>query len=161
MTLLELSNISKSFEAVQALREVSFDLQASEVHALVGENGAGKSTLIRIITGAIQPDRGAIRIEGTPAGHLTPGSAHAAGIAAVYQQPALFADLTIAENISLRLDRPSAVRRIPWQANRARARQLLQRINAQLDPDWEIGRLSVPQQQLVEIACGLAAGGRS
>src|SRR5208282_1006454 len=100
--LLQLSAVTKSFGAVRALKDISFDLQAGEVHALLGENGAGKSTLIKIITGAHQPDSGAIEIEGNRVEKLSPAAAHKLGIACIYQQPALFHDLTVAENIGLR-----------------------------------------------------------
>src|SRR3989440_10137977 len=99
--LLQLTSITKSFGAVRALKGVSFDLRAGEVHALLGENGAGKSTLIKVIAGAHQPDSGKIEINGKEAKHLTPASAHKLGIAAIYQQPALFPDLSVAENIGL------------------------------------------------------------
>src|SRR2546427_12486316 len=98
--LLSLSGIRKSFAGVQALRGVSFDLAPGEVHALVGENGAGKSTLIKIITGAEEPDSGIIELNGAIVGRLKPGVARALGIAAIYQQPALFPDLSVAENIA-------------------------------------------------------------
>src|SRR4051812_4793504 len=96
--LLRLSNITKSFGAVRALKGVSFELLPGEVHALVGENGAGKSTLNKIITGAHRPDGGTIQIDGAPVTHLQPASAHGFGIAAIYQQPALFPDLSVMEN---------------------------------------------------------------
>jgi rhamnose transport system ATP-binding protein len=158
--LLQLSNVSKSFEAVQALRNVNFDLCAGEVHALVGENGAGKSTLIKIITGAVQPDRGTIEMPGHANGRLTPASALRAGIAAIYQQPALFPDLTVAENMSLRLDKPSAGRRVRSKPDRVRARELLRQVGAQIEPTAEIRGLSMPQQQLVEIACAIGSRAR-
>src|SRR5258705_6066944 len=103
--LLQLSSITKSFGAVQALRGVSFDLQPGEVHALLGENGAGKSTLIKIITGAHAPDGGAMEIGGEMLAHLTPSRARALGIACIYQQPALFPDLSISANVALRLEK--------------------------------------------------------
>ena len=106
--LLQLSAVQKSFGAVRALKGVSFDLHAGEVHALLGENGAGKSTLIKIITGAHQPDGGAIIINGERVEKLSPGTSHKLGIACIYQQPALFPDLTVAENIGLRLENASA-----------------------------------------------------
>src|SRR6059058_6661416 len=112
--LLQLNKVTKSFGAVRALRGVSFDLRAGEVHALLGENGAGKSTLIKIITGAHQPDTGAIEIAGQRVRHLTPAAAHKLGIACIYQQPALFPDLTVAENIALRLETARPFRRIRW-----------------------------------------------
>src|SRR5881397_2380551 len=102
--LLQRTNVTKSFGAVRALRGVSFQLQAGDVHALLGENGAGKSTLIKLITGAHQPDSGTIQIGGHPVRHLTPAVAHKLGIACIYQQPALFPDLTVEENIGLRLE---------------------------------------------------------
>src|SRR5437867_13155104 len=100
--LLQLTSVTKSFGAVRALKGVSFDLRAGEVHALLGENGAGKSTLIKIITGAHPPDSGTIEIAGQPAARLTPAAAHKLGIACIYQQPALFPDLTVAEHLGLR-----------------------------------------------------------
>jgi rhamnose transport system ATP-binding protein len=103
-TLLRLSGISKAFAGVQALRGVSFDLEAGEVHALVGENGAGKSTLIKVIAGAHAPDEGSLEVQGRPVEDNDPVRARALGIAAIYQQPALFPDLTVAENIALGLE---------------------------------------------------------
>src|SRR5881409_1694549 len=103
--LLQLTSVAKSFGAVRALKGVSFDLRAGEVHALLGENGAGKSTLIKVITGAHQPDGGTLDINGRRVAHLTPAAAHKLGIACIYQQPALFPDLTVAENIGVRLEK--------------------------------------------------------
>jgi rhamnose transport system ATP-binding protein len=158
--LLQLSAVTKSFGAVRALKGVSFDLQAGEVHALLGENGAGKSTLIKIITGAHQPDGGAIEIEGGRVEKLSPATAHKLGIACIYQQPALFPDLTVAENIGLRLERANSFSRVNWKERRRRATELLRRIGADISPDAEIRSLSMPEQQLVEIACALGAGAR-
>ena len=159
-SLLRLEKIIKSFGAVRALKGVSFDLHAGEVHALVGENGAGKSTLIKIITGALQPDSGTIEIEGKAVEQLTPRSAHALGIAAIYQQPALFPDLSVAENIALALEKPAALHRVHWATRRARATELLQRVGAAIHPETEVRHLSMPEQQLVEIARALGAGAR-
>jgi rhamnose transport system ATP-binding protein len=158
--LLQLKNVTKSFGAVCALKSVSFDLRTGEVHALLGENGAGKSTLIKLIAGAHQLDGGTIFINGEPVAHLTPASAHKLGIACIYQQPALFADLTVAENIGLRLEPASPMRRVNWRERRTRAAQLLQRIGANISPEAEVRSLSMPEQQLVEIACALGAGAR-
>src|ERR1051326_9040653 len=158
--LLQLTNVTKSFGAVRALRGVSFDLRAGEVHVLLGENGAGKSTLIKVITGAHQPDGGTIEITGQPVRHLTPAAAHKLGIACIYQQPALFPDLTVAENIALRLESATVARRVDWPARRERAMKLLQRIGAEISPDATVRSLSMPEQQLVEIACALGAGAR-
>ena len=158
--LLALRGLAKSFGGARALRGVDFDLQAGEVHALLGENGAGKSTLIKIVTGAHTPDSGSISISGQAVAGLTPASARQLGIACIYQQPALFPDLTVAENIALRLEPPSALRRVDWTARRAHARGLLRRIGAAISPEAEVRSLSMPEQQLVEIACALGAGAR-
>src|SRR2546426_4160252 len=158
--LLQLTHVTKSFGAVCSLKGVSFDLQAVEVHALVGENGAGKSTLIKIITGAHQPDSGTIEIEGAPVRPLNPASTRACGIAAIYQQPALFPDLSVTENIALALESPSATRLVHWRERRNRAVELLKRVGADIAPESQVHELSMPQQQLVEIARALGAGGR-
>ena len=158
--LLELRQLAKSFGGARALRGVDFDLRAGEVHALLGENGAGKSTLIKIVTGAHQPDGGTITVGGESVSSLTPAAAHALGIACIYQQPALFPDLTVAENIGLRLETGSSLRRLDWAARTSRAGALLQRVGAHISPAAEVRSLSMPEQQLVEIACALGAGAR-
>jgi rhamnose transport system ATP-binding protein len=158
--LLQLRDITKSFQAVRALRGVSFDLWPGEVHALLGENGAGKSTLIKVITGAHQADGGTIEIEGKAITRLDPSSAKAMGIAAIYQQPALFPDLTVAENVALGLETPTVKSRIRWAERRSRAQELLKRIGAEIEPDTEVRKLSMPEQQLVEIARSMGAGAR-
>src|SRR6476659_2725646 len=98
--ILSASNVYKSYEGVHALSGVSFELRAGEVHGLIGENGAGKSTLIKIITGAVQPDSGTFEFGGQRVRNNSPALSKQSGIAAIYQQPALFPDLTVAENIS-------------------------------------------------------------
>ncbi|HUF82882.1 MAG TPA: sugar ABC transporter ATP-binding protein, partial [Burkholderiales bacterium] len=158
--LLELKRITKSFLDVKALRGVDFDLHAGEVHALLGENGAGKSTLIKVITGAHAPDGGEIVVEGEVVRSLSPESARRLGIACIYQQPALFPALSVEENIGLRLESARGWRRVDWAARRTRAMDLLGRIGAVIPPEKEVGQLSMPEQQLVEIACALGAGAR-
>ena len=96
---LRVSGISKHFEAVRALDDVSFEFAPGEIHALVGENGAGKSTLVGIITGLTVPDAGTLEINGTPVRFRNPMEARAGGVAAVYQDPNLFPHLSVAENI--------------------------------------------------------------
>jgi rhamnose transport system ATP-binding protein len=159
-TLLRLTAIRKAFAGVQALKGVSFELLAGEVHALVGENGAGKSTLIKVITGAHAPDEGTIEVQGRRVEHNDPVRARTLGIAAIYQQPALFPDLTVAENIALGLEPGGAWRRVRWGERRARAKRLLERIGAEIDPETAVRRLSMPEQQLVEIARALGADAR-
>src|SRR5690349_278325 len=108
--LLEARDVTKSYAGVHALRGASLAVRAGEVHALVGENGAGKSTLIKILTGAVRPDGGTIAIDGRVVAHQSPAAAKAAGIAAIYQQPALFPELTVAENLALGMERGGAWR---------------------------------------------------
>ena len=158
--LLRATNVAKAYAGVQALSSASLEVRAGEVHALVGENGAGKSTLIKILTGAVQPDSGEIALNGEPLRHLTPRSAKALGIAAIYQQPALFAELTVAENIALGVERTMRWGRVDWRARRRRAMELLERVGARIDPDADAGGLGMAQQQLVEIARALGAEAR-
>jgi rhamnose transport system ATP-binding protein len=158
--LLQLSDIRKSFGAVRALKGVSFDLQPGEVHALLGENGAGKSTLIKVITGAHSPDDGTLTVDGESLRSLTPSRARELGIACIYQQPALFPDLSVAENIGLRLKKTSAFAKVKHAEQRALALDLLKRVGAEISPDAEVCELSMPEQQLVEIACALGSGAK-
>jgi rhamnose transport system ATP-binding protein len=158
--LLRATDVAKAYAGVQALRSASLELRAGEVHALVGENGAGKSTLIKILTGAVQPDAGEISLLGEPLPRLTPRSAKALGIAAIYQQPALFPELTVAENIALGIERTGRWGRVDWRERHRRAEELLGRIGARIDPERDAGELSMPQQQLVEIARALGSEAR-
>jgi rhamnose transport system ATP-binding protein len=153
--LLEAIGIEKRYGGVRALKHVSFDLQAGEVHALVGENGAGKSTLIKVLTGAVQPDAGQVKLEGAAIEDNSPHRSKQLGIAAIYQQPAIFPDLTVAENIALVNEPGGLARSVDWGARRTMAKELMAAIGAEIDPDREAGTLSMPEQQLVEIAKAL------
>jgi rhamnose transport system ATP-binding protein len=135
-------------------------LERGEVHALLGENGAGKSTLIKVITGAHAPDSGELEVAGVRIDYFTPREAHRHGIACIYQQPALFPDLTVAENIALRLENPRAWHWVRRCSQSSRASELLLRIGADISPDREVRDLSMPEQQLVEIACAIGTGAR-
>lgn len=162
MPLLTVSAIRKSFAGVRALKGVSFDLAPGEVHALVGENGAGKSTLIKIMTGAVRADDGAMTV-GTSAvdlTHFTPALARERGVAVIYQQPALFPDLSVTENIAIALEAGPAWRLIHWRGRREQAVSLLARAGATFSPDRLAGSLSMPEQQLVEIARAIGANAR-
>jgi rhamnose transport system ATP-binding protein len=157
---LQARSITKSYAGIQALKGVSFDLHAGEVHALVGENGAGKSTLIKIITGAERRDSGELVVNGRAVPHMDPALARQLGIAVIYQQPALFPHLTVAENIAWTLEAPAIWRRVGWRARRARAAELLARVGSTLDPERLVETLSMPEQQLVEIARAIGADAR-
>jgi rhamnose transport system ATP-binding protein len=147
--------ISKSFGGVHALQDVHFEIYPGEVHALLGENGAGKSTLIKIITGVYQPDLGELFLEGQPIRFAGTREAQAHGIAAIYQEPSLFPDLDIAENI---LVGRQPMRRwgVDWKRMYQEAGALLRRLGLALDPRTKARELSVAQQQVVEIARALS-----
>src|SRR5579863_10152952 len=133
--LLEAQGVEKRYGGVRALKHVSFDLRVGEVHALVGENGAGKSTLIKVLTGAVQADAGTVALNGTVIHGNSPHRSRQLGIAAIYQQPAIFPDLTVAENIALVNEPGGLFRRVRWAARRARAKELIEAIGAEIDPD--------------------------
>lgn len=158
--LLEASEITKSFAGVRALRGVAFEVQAGEVHALIGENGAGKSTLIKIMSGAVRADSGMLRVNGEVIGENSPAIARALGIAVIYQQPALFPHLTVAENIALALEPAGNWRRVDWRVRERRAKELLARAGSMIQPDRLVATLSMPEQQVVEIAKAIGAEAR-
>ena len=158
--LLDAADIAKTYAGVRALKGVSFDLRAGEVHALVGENGAGKSTLIKIITGAERPDGGTLRVDGRDVPHMDPATSHGLGIAAIYQQPALFPHLTVAENVALALERGGLWQKVNWRRRREDAAALLARVGSTIDPARTVDTLSMPEQQIVEIAKAIGANAR-
>src|SRR3989442_9112809 len=145
--LLRATNIDKLYEGVHALKSASFELRAGEVHALIGENGAGKSTLIKIITGAVESDAGEIHLNGKTITHNSPRVAKQLGIAAIYQQPALFPELSVSENIAIGLEESSLWSRVDWRERRREASELLARIGAKVDPETDARDLAMPQQQ--------------
>jgi rhamnose transport system ATP-binding protein len=152
---LRVEHLSKSFDAVRALRDVSFDLAPGEVHALVGENGAGKSTLVGIVTGLLRPDTGGLWLDGEQVEFRSPLEARAAGVAAVYQDPNLFPHLSVAENI---FTGQYPLRR--GVVDRARMREdasaLLSRLGFEIDVDALVAGLTVAEAQFVEIARALS-----
>ena len=158
--LLRITDATKSYAGVRALGGASLTVHAGEVHALVGENGAGKSTLIKLLTGAVSADGGTIALDGEPVMMASPRAAKARGIAAIYQQPALFPELSVAENLALGTASQQQGWRVDWPARRQRATELLARVGARIDPDAEAGSLSMPEQQLVEIARAIGANPR-
>src|SRR2546428_8025040 len=161
--LLQLRGITKQFPGVLALDGVDFALTAGEVHALVGENGAGKSTLIKIISGVHQPDAGRIDYLGAPVTFPTPRAAADRGIAVIYQEIALFGDLSVLENLYvgayLRPLRTTG-RRVDWARMRACAQEVVASLGVELDLRAPVHRLSAAQQQLVEIARALLRDAR-
>src|SRR5688500_12024552 len=158
--ILQATSIAKSYAGVQALHGVSFDLRPGEVHALVGENGAGKSTLIKVITGAERPDAGSLRVSGETVPHMDPATSRRLGIAAIYQQPSLLPHLSVAENIALALEGEGFWRRVDWKQRGRDAAALLARVGSAIDPGRTVETLSMPEQQIVEIAKAIGANAR-
>ena len=159
-SILELSNISKSFSGVEVLHHVSFALRPGEVHALLGENGAGKSTLVKVITGVHQPDTGEIFLDGNQVHFRDTWETRQAGITAIYQELSLFPDLDVAENIFVG-DQPTAAGgRIDWRKLYKQAEELLTSLGVHLDLKQKARSLSIAQQQMVEIARAFSLNAR-
>ncbi|MEU2436120.1 sugar ABC transporter ATP-binding protein [Streptomyces rubradiris] len=158
--VLALKGVSKSFGAVRALRDVSLELLPGEAHALAGENGAGKSTLIKTLAGVHRPDAGQVLLDGEPVVFHGPGDARAAGIAVIHQEPTLFPDLSVAENIFMGRGPTRALGRIDHKATREATAALMRRLGVGLDPERPARGLSIADQQLVEIAKALSSDAR-
>jgi rhamnose transport system ATP-binding protein len=148
--VLEIRGVSKRFDATQALDDVSLALHAGEIHALLGENGAGKSTLIKIITGVHQPDRGQILLAGRPVTIRSAAEAQRLGVAAIYQEPLLFPDLNVAENIFISHQDRGAV--VGWREMFREAETILAELGVSLDVRNPARGLTLAAQQSVEIA---------
>ncbi|HEX2072195.1 MAG TPA: sugar ABC transporter ATP-binding protein [Geodermatophilus sp.] len=158
--VLALQDVSKSFGAVAALRGARLELRAGEAHALVGENGAGKSTLVKILAGVHAPDSGQVLLDGVPVHLDNPATARAAGIAVIYQEPTLFPDLSVAENIFMGRQPLAGGRRIDRRELATRCRALFERLGVHMDPDRPARGLSIADQQMVEIAKALSFDAR-
>ncbi|WP_017775564.1 ATP-binding cassette domain-containing protein [Paraburkholderia kururiensis] len=153
---LELRQASKSFGRVRALIDGSLVLWPGEVHALLGENGAGKSTLVKILAGVHEPDSGELRMNGTVCRFATPGEARDAGIAVIYQEPTLFFDLSIAENIYMGRQPVDRFGRIDYGAMHREVDALLASLGVELTAEQLVRGLSIADQQVVEIAKALS-----
>ncbi|BDX31477.1 ribose import ATP-binding protein RbsA 1 [Mycobacterium antarcticum] len=153
---LTLTGVVKSYGAVKAIRHADFEVRPGQVHALVGENGAGKSTLIKIVSGATTPDTGTIAYDGAPVSITSTVDAIALGIATVYQEPQLFGELTVAENVFMGRELVNR-RRVDWAAQNERVVGLLEALGlpAKL-ATATVGTLPVATQQQVSIAKALA-----
>ncbi|MEW6180606.1 MAG: sugar ABC transporter ATP-binding protein [Chloroflexota bacterium] len=158
--LFELREITKRFAGVEVLHKVSFNLRPGEVHALLGENGAGKSTLIKIMTGVYQPDEGAIILDGREVRFSNARESQLAGIAAIYQEPSLFPDLDVAENIFVGRHPLKAGGRVDWHRIYREAESLLTSLGMQLNLKRKARDLSIAEQQMVEIARAFSINAR-
>ncbi|MER5893468.1 sugar ABC transporter ATP-binding protein [Streptomyces sp. NPDC001876] len=155
--LLTMSGITKSFPGVRALDGVDLEVQAGEVHCLLGQNGAGKSTLIKVLAGAHQPDGGGITWRGEPVSLSSPIAAMRLGIATIYQELDLVEGLSVAENIFLGHEPTSAGFVVRTREGRAAAADLLARLgHPEIDPAREVGDLSAAHQQIVSMARALS-----
>lgn len=155
--LLSMSGITKSFPGVRALDGVDLDVQAGEVHCLLGQNGAGKSTLIKVLAGAHQPDTGSIRWRGEEVTLRSPIAAMRLGIATIYQELDLVEHLSVAENVHLGHEPTAAGFVVRGKAARTSTADLLKRLgHAEIDPSRLVGELSAAQQQIVSMARALS-----
>ena len=132
--VLELRGVEKSFGAVRALRAGTLRVERGSIHALVGENGAGKSTLVKIVAGVHRRDAGTLRFQGRDVDFGSTAESKAAGIAVIYQEPTLFPDLSVTENIFMGRQPLRSGRRIDRPAMYAEARSLFQRLPSTLAP---------------------------
>jgi ribose transport system ATP-binding protein len=155
--LLSMSGITKSFPGVRALDGVDLDVQAGEVHCLLGQNGAGKSTLIKVLAGAHQPDTGTIRWRGEDVTLRSPIAAMRLGIATIYQELDLVEHLSVAENVHLGHEPTAAGFVVRRRTAKASTAQLLKRLgHPEIDPGRLVGDLSAAQQQIVSMARALS-----
>ncbi|MED7666679.1 sugar ABC transporter ATP-binding protein [Pseudomonas moraviensis subsp. stanleyae] len=155
-TLLTLTQISKSFPGVKALKQIDLSVERGEIHALLGENGAGKSTLIKILGGIQSQDEGTITFDGVTRQFNSYNDSVEAGIGVVFQEFSLIPYLTATENIFLGREKVNCVGLLRKKEMREKATQLFDRLGVQLDLDCPVGRLSVAEQQFIEIAKALA-----
>ena len=152
--VLELRAVAKSFAATAALKDMSLAIEPGEIHAIVGENGAGKSTLIKIMTGVHRPDAGEILVEGRAVTLRSTQEAQAEGIAAIYQEPMVFPDLNVAENIFISNRAGGAW--LDWRAMFAEADRIVAQLGVTLDVRRAAAGLTLAEQQTVEIARALS-----
>jgi len=157
---LSLASATKSFGAVAALTDGTIEIRSGEIHALVGENGAGKSTLVKILAGVHQPDSGRFTVGGADVSFRSPADSKAAGISVIYQEPTLFPDLTVAENIFIGRQPRGRLGLIDRATMRADARALFTRLGAPVDPDRVAEGLSIADQQIIEIAKAISLDAR-
>ncbi|MBT0779627.1 MULTISPECIES: sugar ABC transporter ATP-binding protein [Paracoccus] len=158
--MLELKGIRKSFGKIEVLHGVDMEVRAGEVHALLGENGAGKSTLMKILCGIIQPSEGTIRIEGTERHFADYDQAIAAGVGIVFQEFSLIPYLDAVENMFLAREIRGRFGTLDRKAMRARAAEIMRQLAVDVALDVPVHRLSVAEQQFVEIAKALSLNAR-
>jgi simple sugar transport system ATP-binding protein len=159
--LLKLDNISKIFGGVKALQAIRFDVLPGEVLCLAGENGCGKSTLIKVISGVYQPEPGAVMLmDGQSIEGLDPAKARELGIQVIWQDLALFPEMTVAENIAFEQNLGPRPRLVNYRQMKVAARRILERLGVSIDLGRSVRSLSIAQRQIVAIARALVADAR-
>jgi len=158
--VLELKGIKKSFGRIEVLHGVDMEVRAGEVHALLGENGAGKSTLMKILSGILRPSEGEIWVDGTKRHFADYDAAIQAGIGIVFQEFSLIPYLNAVENMFLAREMRNRLGLLDRAAMRSRAREIMAKLGVDVQMDVSINRLSVAEQQFVEIAKTLALDAR-
>jgi ribose transport system ATP-binding protein len=154
--LLEMSHVRKEFPGVVALKDMSLQLMAGEVHALLGENGAGKSTLIKVLGGIYTPNAGEIRINGTAVAINSVQDAHDNGISIIHQELVLVPHMTVAENIYLGREPLKTNRTVDFKKMNAEVKVILDSFELDIKPEEEVSKLTIAQQQMVEIIKALS-----
>ncbi|NSL51429.1 sugar ABC transporter ATP-binding protein [Calidifontibacillus erzurumensis] len=155
--LVEMRNISKAFSGNRVLENVDFEVLPGEIHALMGENGAGKSTLIKILTGIYERDAGTVHVKGKEVHFSNPKEAEKAGIAVIHQELNIIPQLTVSENMFLGKELTNGFGVLKTKEMKEKTTEYMNRLGISIDPDAEAGKLSVGQQQMIEIARAVAA----
>jgi rhamnose transport system ATP-binding protein len=153
--LLEMNKVQKRFGGAVALRGTDLKIRAGEIHALLGENGAGKSTMLKILAGVHVNDGGTIKLGGKDFITGSPKASIEQGIAVIYQEPSLFLDLSLAENVFIGRQ-PKKGKIIDWKYAQSEASRLFKELGVELDPKRQARGLSIADQQVVEIAKALS-----
>ena len=159
-SLLKAEHVKISFGSVHALRDVSLEILPGEIHCLAGENGCGKSTFIKIISGVYQRDGGTIEFNGQKLDRISPIDAINMGIQVIYQDFALFPNLTVAENLALNTELASRKKTVSWKNVRKIAEEAVAKINFKVDLDQKVEELSVAQKQMVAISRALMSNAK-
>lgn len=159
-SLLKAEHVKISFGSVHALRDVSLEILPGEIHCLAGENGCGKSTIIKIISGVYQRDGGTIEFNGQKLDKISPIDAINMGIQVIYQDFALFPNLTVAENLALNTELASRKKTVSWKNVRKIAEEAVAKINFKVDLDQKVEELSVAQKQMVAISRALMSNAK-
>lgn len=159
-SLLKAEHVKISFGNVHALRDVSLEIFPGEIHCLMGENGCGKSTIIKIISGVYQRDGGTIEFNGKKLDKISPIDAINMGIQVIYQDFALFPNLTVAENLALNTELASGKKTVSWKNVKKIAEDAVAKINFHVDMDRKVEELSVAQKQMVAISRALMSNAK-